>query len=691
MTKLTKQDFFHQPGRRFFFDDPSAVADYVRAFYPEEAAQVIATADDIADQRFLFNMHWDLERTHIPVCFDGDIDWLHQPEDDPEWVYAFNRMRFWLTLGQAYALTRKEKYAVAFVSQLTHWITTVRRDDPAYAAAWRSIEVGLRLENWLKAARCFEGSPSLTDEVMSLFAQSVAEHAAFLMEVWDSYHLMSNWGVLENHGLFLAGVMMPQDGATRAWTSEALRRLGLEARMQVYRDGTHWEQSSLYHNEVLRCFLNVALLARRNGIPLPEGFAACTQGMCLYSLYAAKPDCHALCMGDSDDIDWRRLLTMGALLFDDGRLVFGGGSGAGSGGGSGGGAAAGNPCFDTAWDIGESGLDACRSRAATIPEETDRAFFDSGNFYLRSGWGASDTYLHFHAGPLGAGHGHADQLHFDLFSRGEDILVDAGRHSYVFGPGRVEFKEMEAHNTVMIDGVGLYVCRDSWACAPLSRALGQHFFSDGRYGYAEGGHLGYMTLPSGGVYSNRRLIWLKPDLLIVADEFYGLGSHAYRQFFHFDALGSLASDGPGFIYRGKNAAATVRLANPDRQTKIIDTKMSRHYNTWEPNQTLQADFTAQGFVCAYTVFALSDIGQGTAFSVEKQPVRSGITGAAFADSQVEALDIRLGDNRYTLVVAHEEFASPTDVFLADGCTGFGSAVVFDRTAGETEIGTVLRW
>lgn len=165
----------------FFFDDPFEVAKYVKAHCAGAAQEVIRAADDIVAQRFLFALRWDMERTHEPVCFEGDIDWLHQPSDDPEWVYAFNRMKFWLCLGQAYALTKDERYAEAFARQLCHWIRTVKQEDAACEKAWRSIEVGLRLEYWLKAMRYFDKSPAITDAVRSLFESSVLEHAEMII------------------------------------------------------------------------------------------------------------------------------------------------------------------------------------------------------------------------------------------------------------------------------------------------------------------------------------------------------------------------------------------------------------------------------------------------------------------------------------------------------------------------------
>ncbi len=658
--------------RQFFFDDPFAVADYVKAHCPQDIQSILQVADEVAERRFLFNLRWDMERTYKPVVFENEIDWLYQPGDDPEWIYAFNRMRFWICLGQAYALTRDEKYAEAFAAQATHWIQTVRRDDPKNAKAWRSIEAGLRLEYWLKAMQYFKDSPAVTEDVRALFEGSVIEHAEFLMSVWDSYHIMSNWGVLENHGLFLAGVMLPPTERTAQYTAEALSRLEKELRMQVYRDGTQWEQSPMYHNEVLHCYLDVVLLAQRNGIELPAHIPQKVRDMCFFDLYAAKPDHNEISMGDSDEIDQRDLISKGAYLFGDNALKARGYE---------------TPDFDTAWDIGERGIKDYAALRAEMPASPDRHFADSGNAYLRSGWSEDATFLHFHCGTLGAGHGHADKLHLDLFSRGEDLLVDAGRFSYVFGPERVAFKELCAHNVPVVDGRDFYVCKDAWECFDLTRGINQRFYADSRYGYAEGGHLAYVE-PL-GVFTNRRVIFLKPDIVVVCDEFFAKGSHTYNQLFHLNNAGTLSGEGGRYVYESAKLRAEMAFMGSGLSSRVLDTRLSRHYNHCEPNKTIETALAGEGFVSAFSVFGLSSPGDNKALTVEKLTVSSNFKGIVFTDAQVEALNVSFGEARYTVAVAHREFATPTDTFLADGCIGFGSAVVFDRAAGEHEIGTVL--
>ena len=219
-----KAEAFFNQGRKFFFNDIPLTVRYVQEHCKDELQHVMRVADEVAAKTFKFDMSWDMEQTVEPVTFKGAINWLHQPGDDPEFIFAFNRMRFWICLGQAYAVTKDEKYAQAFAEQLCSWVATVPRTEEN-AKAWRTLETGLRLEYWTKAIMYFRDSPSITEEVIDTFIASMTDHAEFLMSVWNSYNLMSNWGVLANHGLFIAGVMLPETPRTAEYRSTALERL----------------------------------------------------------------------------------------------------------------------------------------------------------------------------------------------------------------------------------------------------------------------------------------------------------------------------------------------------------------------------------------------------------------------------------------------------------------------------------
>jgi hypothetical protein len=666
--------FFNQD-KKFFFDDRELTAAYVKRSCSEELAHVIRIADETVNQSFKFDLRWDMEQTTKPVVFKGKIDWLFQPGDDPEFIFAFNRMRFWICLGQAYAVTKDEKYAHAFAEQLSGWIDSVPHGDPANEKAWRTIETGLRLEYWLKAMCYFKGSPEITDSVMDKFLSSVTEHAEFLMTVWNSYNLMSNWGVLANHGLFMAGVMLPSTERTEAYTAEAVRRLTAELGIQVYEDGVHWEQSPMYHNEVTHDYLDVLILSQRNNIPLPDGFVDKVHKMALVNVVWQKPDGCELSAGDSDEIDVRDITTTAACVFDDPVLK---GSGYDK------------LDFDSAWDFGAEFAEQYDKMTARHPVCLTQQLSESGNFYFRSGFDADSVFFHFHCGTLGAGHGHSDQLHIDLYANGEDVFVDSGRYTYVNKPERFEFKDSTAHNTCLVDGRGCYTYKDSWECGHLDRSVNRVCKDTLRYAYAEGGHLGFMD--TAGVFANRRIVYIKPDIFIIADEMYTKETHSYQNLLHANYRGKIVQDDENrFRYEsGKNNTEVLFAGSPPHKTEIINTKMSRHYNAYDENTALKTEWKSSGFSCLYSVISVNKTGGAlTKVQVERIPVKSNFKNILFSDSQIQALKITKGSRRYLVVIAHEEYATPTDTFCADGCTGFGTVSVFDLSAGEKETGTIL--
>ncbi|MFA6906851.1 MAG: alginate lyase family protein, partial [Sphaerochaeta sp.] len=540
--------------------------------------------------------------------------------------------------------------------------------DPGCAKAWRSIEAGLRMEYWTKAMQYFLDSPSITEEVIDVFLCSVAEHAQFLYSVWDSYHLMSNWGVLENHGLFLASLALPKNETSEKYTKEAFRRLALEIQIQVYDDGVQWEQSPMYHNEVAHDYLDVVLMAKRLALPIDDNIVERTHLMCRASMAWQKPDGTEPCMGDSDRIDQRDIVTKGAYLFSDGRLK-----------------AAGYPHldFDCVWDLGAKAIEEYDRLVAIREQQRLTVLSESGNAIVRQG----DMYLRFHCGTLGAGHGHSDKLHFDLFANGEDILVDAGRFTYVPKAERYEFKDSTAHNTTTVDRKNFTVCKDSWECSKLSAPLGFRTVEKGPYCALQGSHQGYLDV---GVLPKRTIITLCDDLILLSDAFLSVSEHSYQSYLHFNDSGKVKLTDDGTFFESPSSKVQVLVASGGGVTQFVkSTRLSRHYNQLVDNKTLVSEIETVGFGSLFTLVSVNKAGQFVPAKLSKVRVMSNFKKIRFGDDWIEAVKVQRGDEAFTVVVAHQEWATPTDTFNADGCTGFGSVVVFNTAEGEKEIGTRL--
>jgi len=497
------------------------------------------------------------------------------------------------------------------------------------------------------------------------------------MDTWDRYNHISNWGVLANHGLFLAGILLPETERTRQYAHEAARRLAIEAGIQVFRDGTHWEQSPMYHNEVLQCFLDVVIIAQRSGFTLSAEFLSTVHKMCLFSAYSAKPGHCEPMLGDSDDIDVRDQITKAAAAFRDAKLKYCGYA---------------SPDFDSVWDMGEDGLQIYRDLKAEPPESFDHFFPDSGNAFLRSGPGESDTYVHFVCGNLGGGHSHADKTHVDITAFGEDILTDKGRYTYVFGPDRIFYKSLSSHNTLIVDNADLYVPTSSWTADNIAKAVNQKFFSCDMYAYASGGHTGYCAIADNPVFVNRRVLFLKPDIVIVCDEFFTSGAHEYTRNFHFSESGLVTVSGDNALFLGEKARAKIKFFAPSpAENEVYSSKLSRHYNEESPSRSIRATFSSAGSGAAYAFFALSERDNDKRFTVEKKTVKSSRWDDVYEDKAIEAFTVSFGGARYTVVFGHSEYASNTDCFDTDGVFGYGSVTVFDRSKDETCGGTVIEW
>ena len=384
----------------------------VRQLCPQAAADALARAGEICGHTFLFRDHWEMEPTREPVHFDGPVVWDAVPAGDPEWTYALNRHTIFLHLGRAWQYTGQARYLDAFVSLLGDWLDRVPRTPASENTTWRALEAGLRPENWLRALGLF--GPAVPEALGRRIDESLAAHGDYLARAHGPFQRLSNWGAIQAHGLFLIGLWLGRAD----WQALALGRLAENLRHAVLPDGVQWEQSPMYHCEVLHALLDTLLLAERNGIDVPPLLPEKARAMCRALAVWAAPDRTILPQGDSDVIDAGDLLAAGALLFRDPLLAA---------------AAQGPLCEETLWDFGPDAPARLAALPAAWPACPSQKLEASGNYILRSGWGREDTWIHFRAGSLGGGHGHADLLHVDVYHGGEAVLTDAGRGTYVDG------------------------------------------------------------------------------------------------------------------------------------------------------------------------------------------------------------------------------------------------------------------
>ena len=679
MENRKKERFIKKHGRTV--EETAACVAYVKEWWPGELAHRMRIAEEVTERIFLFDLPWDMEQTAEPVEFAGEIDWMAEPAGDPEFVYQLNRHRYWICLGQAYAVTGEEKYARCFVEQMMHWIVKNPITEKTGPKTWRTIEAGLRVESWIKAMGYMAESPAVTEEVFDLFLEALVRHGAYLAACDVPFSVKSNWGVLENSGLYAAGCVLRElevcpEGA--AYMALAKQRLTRQMEVQVMDDGVHWEQSPMYHNEVLKCYLEVLRLAELYGDPFPESVKKKTAAMAYADRIWQKPDGSQPAGGDSDETDLRDILTICGYWFLDPVLKSGGYE---------------RMDYEGIWDYGSRADRAYRMIGTKNPPDTFSWMKDSGNWYLRSSWGTDADYLHVRCGALGGGHGHFDKLHLDLTIGGEELFVDPGRYTYVDGDLRRQLKSAGAHNSVTVDRTEYSHCLDSWDVSGLYPAGKGNCCRKGSYTLIECGHLGYIDR---GVYVERRVIAVGTRIYLIADTCYGAGEHTYEQHFHI----------PSGIERRQAGERRLHLLGKCFQAELIcvsdNTVMteekfsrSRHYNQLESGRLVTFGRSAEAgegvkAQSIVTAVVCQEPDSAKKVSVSRVPVVSPVSRRILEAEEAEGIEICCGEQAYLIVLAHVETGADCEYIGARGSYGLGRVMVTDESRTEPEM-TVLAW
>lgn len=668
---MDKKTYFERQRNRYEAGERKWCAGRAEELWPEEAEHIRRVADEVTRLEFIFDLPWDMEQTAEVEKFRYPVEWTRMPAEDPEFVYQMNRHRYLICLGQAYAMTGDETYAETFVKLLEDWIRNVPLTEESRFTTWRELEAGLRGEYWTKAVLYFEDSQALTDPFMEMFTESLRIHGEYLMQSDRAFLISSNWGVISYSGLFLIGAALGE----KRYMETALERLCENARVQILPDGVHWEQSCMYHNEVMHCFLEVMNALQYSGETVPGEIEGAVAAMAAADVAWMKPDRCQPMMGDSDETCVKDMLAFAAVVL----------------------ARAGRPeaeqlkgcgydCLDyeNIWQLKKDGCRIYEQIRRRLPEKKDFFLEESGNYILRTGWDENARYLRFRCGCLGGGHGHNDRFHVDLADCGEDILVDAGRYQYTYHEeGRVWLRSAHAHNSILVDGRDYMEYTDSWGSRNTMPEM--RFPAVQRNGITllEGANTGYFQ---GGshVLLKRQILALPQGIFVLADTAFTDEVHTYSRLFHFNSRGRAMIEGGDRVqYQGERAAAGILFPDQETELSYVSSRMSRHYNSIEANPAVKADIRADG---SKTMFAVVICGAGGEERVRKIPVENPVTGRVLEEKDAQALEIQSGGHIYTAVFRTQDLTGPWDLLRAGACMGIGRILVSEDGKEPTVFG-----
>lgn len=344
--------------------------------------------------------------------------------------WELSRCQHLLWLGEAYLLTKEEKYAQEVIDEINWWID----DNPLmYTVNWKcAMDVAFRSVNWIFALNMIADFKGFDDLFTEKTVCSLWQHGFF---IWNN--LEKNIPYSNNHytsdlvGLLYIGVLFGGSSKGKRWFQYALHEYYEEIRKQVLSSGVHYERSVSYHRMMAELLSYPIYLLHRVKEKVPVDAMDRIKAMYAYVANYTKPNGLAPLIADNDDGRFLPLIRRDFRKHDylndansvENRIVTVGLE----------------PIFCVP-SVGNGFYED--AGFAVIRKNNDYLFVCSGGYSGNPR--ESDKIINTHT--------HNDLLSFELALNGEDILVDAGAYLYTSSEiDRNLFRATSKHNTLMVD------------------------------------------------------------------------------------------------------------------------------------------------------------------------------------------------------------------------------------------------
>ena len=642
-----------------FLAEHKKLAQTARFIRPDAAKEIIAHADELMHQTFTFNKTWDMERCLTPYTLPV-IDWNDHQNDDPEWCFMLNRMDYLDHLLLASLLTGDIAYADKAKEYILNWIAA----HPTIVSepSTRTLDTGIRVMNWMEALPYLSMLHVLTEDELTRITDSMLAQMQYLKENYLPKYKTSNWGSIQTCAIVSVLPFLRADFQSDPLYQWALNEMTLQFSIQVYPDGMHWEQSTMYHIEVLNYGMKAVHYMGLHLQPCPSVVKEQVYALAKALAGQLMPSGEIETFGDSDRVCARDVLSRAALLFDDPTFRF----------------------------VGLDELDPeslyvlgvpAAQRYATLPASAPQSLHydgeDSGMYTLRSSWDKDASFTMFTNGSLGSGHGHSDNLHLSACYQGDPVLIDSGRFTYREDhPLRVQLKGMAAHNGVMIDDKAYCVPSDSWGYADFGLPLKNYVRHAGNLHYFEGAMLGHDPLQ---VWV-RKVIVIDPAIWMIVDEVKCDGAHEAHSRLHFDPAVTVSPAGE--CHRVTTPHAALTLTCPGTVSYTSE-PCSLRYNEQQPHTVVHSKTAFTDSATLITTLC------GDGITVQNAPVFQNLTEPTAPDFAQARKFILSPTESYTVAVYSKEIYRGKKVLSCEDMPYHAKCVVIHEKDGHKQL-TVLK-
>lgn len=463
-----------------------------------------------------------------------DLNTIH----DVKFVWEPSRFAVIYVLARAYGVSQDERYAEGFWKLVEDWAA---KNPPNQGVNWASgQEAAFRVMAWCFGLQAFRSSPTSTAQRVVRLVQMMEKHGERITGfIGYAISQRNNHGISEAVGLLTIGVLFSELPRATDWAKTGRELIVRQLSEQIYEDGSYVQHSFNYQRVMLDGVIWAFRLGELSGQRFPsESYELVARALKFMIRFCdpqtgAMPNCGGndgslvLPMSSCDYADFRPSLQAAHYLIHR-QLYFGNGPW--------------NEMAEQLFGEIDAKLTSIEIRQQESEHESDQ--------YLRLH--GRESYCMLRVSKYRDRPAHADQLHLDLWWRGENIVCDAG--SYLYNgeqPWENGLAGTPVHNTVTSEGhdqmtrAGRFLWLD-WAQADSAS------YEVKDVGTAiEARHDGYRTF---GVVHRRSVVAFRGlDTYIVVDDITGRSS---------SCVGRLHWFFPDYRFTWKDETSSVNLQTP---------------------------------------------------------------------------------------------------------------------------------
>ncbi|MDM1500009.1 alginate lyase family protein [Myroides odoratimimus] len=421
---------------------------------------------------------------------------------------------------------------------------------------WRcSQEISLRILNWYYVLQYYKNSTALTENRWNKIQQVIyaSLHHVYHHIDFSRIAVRNNHAITETLLLTLSNILFPFIPETEKWSIKGKKWFEKEIAYQVYDDGTFLQFSMNYHRVVVQLLTLGISIYHRYGkkfdrIVYDRAYKSVNfLYQCMQDEngklpnYGSNDGAWFFPLSNSDYRDYRPQLN--ALHYTLTGVD-----------------------LDESFDKEESHwfsrihIDNVRDK---ISKRDGVMSFDIGGYYLcRQG----DTFTFIRCGNHKDRPAQADNLHIDIWNKGNNILRDSGSYKYNTTKDKLDyFMGTLSHNTVMVDNKSqmLKGSRFIWYYWTQKRTA---FWEDKEeYFEFKGVVSAYRYLNSGATHYRRIQIYKDVNKWIVNDSISNLNGREKRQIWHVNS--------------------DILAISSNRKLELFDSFNSDYYGVYEKTQS----------------------------------------------------------------------------------------------------------